>query len=78
MERIKAMNNCNTLDYYNKNAKQYCEKTIAINLQENYDKFLKWLPKNDYVLDLGCGSGRDSKYFIDKGYKIKAITRYSY
>lgn len=65
--------NYNTLDYYNKNAKQYCEQTLVGNLQENYDRFLKELSNNAYILDFGCGSGRDSKYFIDNGYKIKAI-----
>lgn len=58
----------NTLDYYNKNAKQFCNKTLYGNLQEHYDKFLKHLPKGSYILDFGCGSGRDSKYFIEKGY----------
>lgn len=33
--------NYNTLEYYNKNAKQYCEQTLEADLQENYDKFLK-------------------------------------
>lgn len=65
--------NYNTLEYYNKNAKQYCEQTLEGNLQENYDKFLKQLPVNSYILDFGCGSGRDSKYFIENGYKVKAI-----
>ncbi len=63
----------NTLEYYNKNAKIYCEQTLVGNLQENYDKFLKQLEPNAYILDFGCGSGRDSKYFIDNGYKVKAI-----
>ncbi len=63
----------NTLGYYNENAKKYCEQTIVGNLQENYDKFLKHLPKGAYILDFGCGSGRDSKYFINNGYKVKAI-----
>lgn len=63
----------NTLDYYNKNAKIYCEQTLFGNLQENYERFLKHLQPNAYILDFGCGSGRDSKYFIDNGYKIKAI-----
>ena len=67
------MDNYNTLEYYNKNAKQYCEQTLVGDLQENYDKFLKEIPTNGYILDFGCGSGRDSKYFIDKGYKVKAI-----
>lgn len=63
----------NTLEYYNKNAQLYCEQTLIGNLQENYEKFLSRLPKKAYILDFGCGSGRDSKYFIDNGYKVKAI-----
>ena len=63
----------NTLEYYNKNAKTYCEQTLEGNMQENYDKFLKHLTTSAYILDFGCGSGRDSKYFIEKGYKVKAI-----
>ena len=56
-----------TLQYYNNNAQLYCEQTIVGNLQENYDRFLKQLPNNAYILDFGCGSGRDSKSFIDIG-----------
>lgn len=63
----------NTLEYYNKNANTYYEQTLSGNLQENYDRFLKHLPSNAYILDFGCGSGRDSKYFIEQGYKVKAI-----
>lgn len=62
----------NTLEYYNKNAKIYCEQTLVGNLKENYDSFLKQLKPNSYILDFGCGSGRDSKYFIDNGYKVKS------
>lgn len=63
----------NTLEYYNKNAQIYCEQTLVGNLQENYENFLKYLPRDAYILDFGCGSGRDSKYFIENGYKVKAI-----
>lgn len=63
----------NTLDYYNKNAKLYFEQTVQGNLQENYDKFLSRINKDAYILDFGCGSGRDSKYFLEHGYKVKAI-----
>ena len=63
----------NTLEYYNKNAKFYCEQTLVGNIEENYDKFLKNLPQGAFILDFGCGSGRDSKHFLDKGYKVKAI-----
>lgn len=62
-----------TLDYYNKNAKTYFEQTINGNLDENYERFLSKIPSKSYILDFGCGSGRDSKYFLQKGYKVKAI-----
>ncbi len=67
------MKEYNTLDYYNKNAKLYFEQTVEGNLEENYNAFLSEIPENSYILDFGCGSGRDCKYFIDKGYKVKAI-----
>lgn len=74
MDIENSKENYNTLEYYNQNAKQYFEQTvIASDFQEIYDKFLKELPQNAYILDLGCGSGRDSKYFMDKGYKVKAV-----
>lgn len=25
------------------------------------------------ILDFGCGSGRDTKYFISRGYQVDAI-----
>lgn len=43
------------------------------NLSENYERFFSRLSKGAYILDFGCGSGRDSKYFLDNGYKVKAI-----
>lgn len=36
------------------------------------DKFLYFV-KDSYILDFGCGAGRDSKYFMEHGYKIKAV-----
>ena len=39
----------------------------------SYEKFEKYLKEGSYILDAGCGSGRDSKYFLSKGYRVKAI-----
>lgn len=61
------------LEYYNNNAKLYFEQTKVGNLEENYEKFLSRIEKGSYILDFGCGSGRDSKFFLEKGYKVKAI-----
>ena len=67
------MENYDTLKYYNDNAETYCEQTKNGNMQEAYDRFLMLLPDRAYILDFGCGSGRDSKYFIKHGYTVKAI-----
>ena len=37
------------------------------------NKFLDKLDKGAYILDFGCGSGRDAKYFLDKGYSVEAV-----
>ena len=66
------MNN-ETIKYYDEHAKEYVEQTINGIIQEQYDKFLKYIPDDGYILDFGCGSGRDSKYFLDHGYKVRAI-----
>lgn len=63
----------NTLKFYNDNAEEYFKQTVAIDLINNYKVFLKYIPKNSYILDFGCGFGRDSKFFINKGYKVRAI-----
>lgn len=67
------MKKYNTLEYYNNNAKQYFEQTIQGDFQEIYNKFFSKIAEKAYILDFGCGSGRDSKYFIENGYKVKAI-----
>lgn len=62
-----------TIDYYNQNAKKYCKNTINVSMQNIYDKFESYLQPGARVLDLGCGSGRDSKYYLSKGYDVVSI-----
>lgn len=62
-----------TLNYYNENAKEYFDKTVTVSMSEKYDSFLKHLVKDSHILDLGCGSGRDSLYFLNNGYKVTAV-----
>lgn len=31
------------------------------------------MPAKAKLLDFGCGSGRDTKYFIDNGYEVDAM-----
>lgn len=62
------------MDYYTKKYKEYTEKTENIDMTYEQDMFLHylfsiWLRKKENkpelinVLDVGCGSGRDSKRF---------------
>ena len=61
--------------YYNTNAKIYFESTIAADVSPLREKFLYLIPEGGHILDLGCGSGRDSKAFRDMGYHVSAIDR---
>ena len=62
-----------TLEYYNKKAHEFVNNTVSVNFTDTQDLFLEYLSGNGCILDFGCGSGRDTKYFKDKGYKIEAI-----
>lgn len=63
----------NTISYYDKNAKTFIEGTLNVDFTKVQDMFLEQLTDNAYILDFGCGSGRDTKYFLDKGYLVDAI-----
>ena len=62
-----------TLDFYNNNSKSYIESTLSVDMSHLYNDLLKHIPKGGYILDLGCGSGRDSLEFIKKGYNVTAV-----
>ena len=63
----------NTLDYYNKNSEEYFNSTLNVDMTNTYKAFLKLLPKGGKILDLGCGSGRDSMNFMKLGYEVTAV-----
>ena len=61
-----------TIKYYNDNCEIFKSKW------DNYlfdipNTFADYLVDKAYVLDLGCGTGRDSLYFKEKGFKVKCI-----
>ena len=61
-----------TLDYYNKNAITFAEGTINVEFTDTQDRFLQLLPEDARILDFGCGAGRDTKYFLSKGFSVDA------
>ena len=62
-----------TLNYYNQNADSFIQGTVSVDFSQVQDKFLERLNVGDYILDFGCGSGRDTKYFLKKGMVVDAI-----
>lgn len=62
-----------TIDYYNKNARVFVEHTIHADMRVNQERFLAKLAQNAFILDFGCGSGRDTGYFLDRGFQVTAI-----
>lgn len=65
-----------TLDYYDINALGFFESTFKVDMESLYQPFLRYLPDHAVILDLGCGSGRDTLAFKNKGYQVTA-TDYS-
>ena len=61
-----------TLDYYNRNVQRFTGETLEVEFSNIQDSFLSQLPPGSLILDFGCGSGRDSRYFLQKGYQVEA------
>lgn len=62
-----------TIDYYNELANDYYASTVEADMSAQYSMFEKYLGEGARVLDCGCGSGRDSKHFIEQGFAVEAI-----
>lgn len=62
-----------TLAYYKTNAEEFTEGTVNVDFSYIQNKFLNKLEVSAYILDFGCGSGRDTKYFLEKGHPVEAI-----
>lgn len=62
-----------TLEFYRKHAGDFARTTASLEISSLYNPFLNALPRNAHILDAGCGSGRDTKAFLDMGYKITAV-----
>jgi SAM-dependent methyltransferase len=62
-----------TIDYYNKFADEFTQATLHVDMENLYQPFLAELPERACILDVGCGAGRDTLAFKNKGYEVDAI-----
>lgn len=61
------------MNYYDQNAQEFFDGTINVDMASLYSEFIPLIPKQSFILDAGCGSGRDTKAFINLGFKVHAI-----
>lgn len=62
-----------TINYYNLNADAFVAGTRDADMSDHYRTFLKYLTPGCKLLDLGCGSGRDSAWFAANGFAVTAV-----
>jgi superfamily II DNA or RNA helicase/HKD family nuclease len=62
-----------THDYYERNARRFFEETVAVEMDELHERFLAPIPAGGHLLDAGCGSGRDARAFLARGYRVSAF-----
>ncbi len=74
IETIKQeLSDNRTLNYYEENAESFIRTTIDVQFSDIQKRFTSKLPDGGYILDFGCGSGRDTKAFLASGYRVDAI-----
>lgn len=59
--------------YYNEHAEEYINGTISADMSELIKKFTSQLKPGAHILDAGSGAGRDTKTFLELGYKVSAF-----
>lgn len=53
-------------NYYDDNAKTFIENTLNLDMTSFYKRFENHADQKKTLLDIGCGPGRDLKYFAKK------------
>lgn len=62
-----------TTRFYEEHADEFYRQTVGVDMSSLYAPFLESLPPGAHILDAGCGSGRDTLYFLRHGYKVSAF-----
>ena len=60
-------------DYYERYGNAYFEETVNLSMEDILEEFAEYLPENAEVLDLGCGSGRDTLWLEEAGFGVTML-----
>nr|WP_155834185.1 NUDIX domain-containing protein [Butyrivibrio sp. VCD2006] len=61
------------VEYYDMNADSFFAGSVNADMSYERDRFIALLSEHGHVLDAGCGSGRDSKAFLEAGFFVTAF-----
>ena len=67
------MLNDQTLTYYENNAKDLSQRYESAKVDNIHSLLLNTFPSKSYLLEIGCGSGRDASFMYQNGYDVLAI-----
>lgn len=60
--------------FYKEHAEEYIKATENIDMSREHEMFERYLGEGQqFILDVGCGSGRDALYFKSQGHHVIAI-----
>lgn len=59
-----------TIEYFDQNAERCFADAFTITERGNQDHFLSYVREGGSILDFGCGSGRDTAYFRERGFRV--------
>jgi len=62
-----------TLLFYQQNVDSFFSGTVTADMQEARKRFTDCLSVHAAILDFGCGSGRDTRAFMDAGLLVDAV-----
>ena len=70
--RLKQREDEATIQYYEDHAETFTANTINADIGDLRSRFQAHMPEGARILDFGCGSGRDTKAFLEEGYCVDA------